>query len=382
MMTTETKSIRWLKYVSGWLNKFNKSSLSDPSNLLLERLRRECDRKEMKKAWSIIEDLDRLRQASDGLEPAEICLQCGLSVAEMGNFREAQRLFSEASTKYLNSFHHQAVALWMKGCMDWLLPNKEVEAINSWREAEKRFKAIRDKENKKSRLDWYDARCKEMHDALHQAAEKYQIPPLPAETPENKSLFAEMATNNSREDAEQQVRSDRVGLFSIHESINAGDFGPSGMLNTPIEGMVEVEQVFIEDKPYRIVSVDGHSFFRSSTHGTAVIKVSGDSMNLANIGSGDYVLLRFLPKNPQVIAEPDESGDMPPLTSYRNGDIVAAEIINDEGDGVTLKRIVVRGGRIVLQPQSSNPVHVEREFNISDPHLYICGVVQAIFKPL
>ncbi|HNO84592.1 MAG TPA: hypothetical protein PKM54_08195, partial [Anaerolineales bacterium] len=66
----------------------------------------------------------------------------------------------------------------------------------------------------------------------------------------------------------------------------------------------------------------------------------------------------------------------------RNGDIVAAEIINDEGDGVTLKRIVVRGGRIVLQPQSSNPVHVEREFNISDPHLYICGVVQAIFKPL
>lgn len=381
MMTTETKSIRWLKYVSGWLREFNESSLSDPSNLLLDRLKRECDRREMKKAWSIIDDLNRLGQNSDGLEYAEICLQCGLIVAEMGNFKEAQRLFGEASSKYMNSLHHYAVALWMKGCMDWLLPNKEVEAINSWREAEKRFKLIRDKENKKSRLDWYDARCKEMHDALHQAAEKYQIPPLPAETPENKYLFAEMTTNN-REDSEQQVHSDRVGLFSIYESISAGGFGPSGMLNTPVEGMVEVEQVFIEDKPYRIVSVDGHSFFRSSTHGTAVIKVSGDSMNLANIASGDYVLLRFLPKNPQIVAEPDETGDMPPLVSYRNGDIVAAEIINDEEDGVTLKRIVIRGGRIVLQPQSSNPVHVEREFNISDQRLCICGVVQAIFKPL
>ena len=381
MMTTEAKSIRWLRYVSRWLNKFNKSSLSDPSALLLDRLKRECDRQEMKKAWGIIEDLNRLSQASEGLEPAEICLQCGLSVAEMGNFKEAQRLFGEASTKYTNSLHHQAVALWMKGCMDWLLPNKEVEAINSWRDAEKRFKGIRDKESQKGRLDWYDVRCKEMHEALHQAAEKYQIPPLPAETPENKSLLTETATSN-REDAEQSSHSDRIGLFSIRESINAGDIGPSGILETPIDGMVEVEQVFIEDKPFRILSIDGHSFFRSSTHRTAVIKVSGDSMNLANIENGDYVLLRFLPKNTREVTEPEEDEDISPPAGYKSGDIVAAEIISDEDEGITLKRILVRNGRIILQPQSLNPKHIEREFNASDERLFICGVVQAIFKPL
>jgi hypothetical protein len=256
-----------------------------------------------------------------------------------------------------------------------------VEAINSWRDAEKRFKGIRDKESQKARLDWYDVRCKEMHEALHQAAEKYQIPPLPTETPENKSMLTETATNNG-EDAEQQVHSDRIGLFSIRESINAGDIGPSGILETPIDGMVEVEQVFIEDKPFRIVSIDGHSFFRSSTHRTAVIKVSGDSMNLANIENGDYVLLRFLPKNTREVTEPEEDGDISPPAGYKSGDIVAAEIISDEDEGITLKRILVRNGRIILQPQSLNPKHIEREFNASDERLFICGVVQAIFKPL
>ena len=381
MMTTEEKSVRWLRYATGWLNRFDKSALSDPAMLLFDRLKREYDRRESKKAWNIIDDLNRLGGTSEGLEPAEILLRCGLFVAEMGNFKEAHKLFSEASTKYNNSHHYHAVTQWMKGCMEWLLPSKEVEAIASWREAEKKFQNLRKNENQKVRMDWYDARCKEMHDALHQAAEKYQIPPLPAETPENKSLFAEMPTNN-REDVGQQMHSDRIGLFSIHESINAGDFGSSGILETPINGMVEVEQVFIEDKPFRIVSVHGHSFFRSSTHGTAVIKVSGDSMNQANIESGDYVLLRFLPKNIREFAELGEGEDFSPSSGYKSGDIVAAEIVSDEGDEITLKRILLRNGRIILQPQSSNPAHIEREFEASNEQLFICGVVQAIFKPV
>ena len=379
MMTTEGKSVRWLKYAAGWLNQFEKSALSDPAMLLFDRLKLECDRKETKKAWNIIEDLKRLGNTSDGLEPAEILLMCGLFVAEMGNFKEAQKFFSEASTKYNNSHHHHAVTQWMKGCMDWLLPGKEVDAIAAWREAEKKFQNIRKNENNKDRLAWYNARCVEMHNALHQAAEKYQVPMLPPEALEHEAAFVDANANNRQ--GSESLRFDRMGLFPVYESINAGSFGPTGILETSV-GMLEVQQVFIDDKPFRVVTTNGSSFFRTSTQGAAIIKVSGDSMNNADIQNGDYVLLHILPGNLRDFADAEEQDDEVYPSGYRDGDIVAAEILSEEGNSITLKRFLRRGRKIVLQPDSTNPEHVEREFTAGDAGLTIRGVVQAIFKPV
>jgi len=380
MMTSENIAISWLKHVNGWLYKHEKSSLSDPAKLLLERLKRDYARNELKKAWDIIDDLNHLSDTSEELESAEIRLQCGLVVAEMGNFKDAQKFFSEASSKYTHFRHHYSVAQWMKGCMEWLLSGKEVDAINSWREAEKAFEALRKQnESQKDKHSWYDARCKEMHAALHQAADKYGIPHLPLDAEKNGNPGVEEDSNNN--DNSANFHSDRMGIFSVYEYINAGSFGPSGILETPV-GNLEIEQVFIDDKPFRILAIDGRRFFKIPTQNTHVIKVSGDSMNLVNIQSEDYVLLRLLPKNFSDFNDADDQDDVHSFQGFKNGDIVAAEIVNEEGNVATLKRVFRRGKKIVLQPQSTNPEHVEREFDVIDEGFLICGVALAVLKPM
>ncbi|MBE0683780.1 MAG: hypothetical protein IH589_17885 [Anaerolineales bacterium] len=380
MTTPEDKAKLWLKRVSKWLNELGDGSLSDPAILLLDRLKRERDRNELKKAWDIIDDLNHLSDTSEEMESAEIRLQCGLIVAEMGNFKEAQKLFSDASSKYTSSRHHYAIAQWMEGCMEWLLPGKEVDAINSWREAEKAFEGLRQYNvNQKDKYSWYDVRCKEMHAALHQAADKYGIPHLPLENGKNENPAADGEVNNNGGSA--NFRSDRMGLLGVYENINAGSFGSSGILETPV-GNLEVEQVFIDDRLFRILSINGNRFFKASTQGTVVIKVSGNSMDKANIQSGDYVLLRLLPKNFSDLNVADDQMDINSFQSFKDGDIVAAEIVDDEGDVATLKRVFRRGKKIVLQPQSTDPSYAEREFSATDKGFFIGGVVIAVLKPV
>jgi tetratricopeptide (TPR) repeat protein len=380
MMTPENKAVSWVLHVNGWLNKYGNSSLSDPATLLLVRLEREHARNELKKAWDIIDDLNRLSDISEGLESAEIRLRCGLVVAAMGNFKEAQKFFSEASSKYSHSHHHYAIAQWMKGCMEWLLPGKEVDAINSWREAKKKFETLRTgKESKKDEYSWYDTRCKEMHMALHQAAEKYEIPSLPIDADKSENTVNKGDNKNTDDSAD--LRSDRMGLFSIYEYINAGSFGPSGILEASV-GDLEVEQVFIDDKPFGILTVNGSRFFKASMQDTILVKVVGDSMNLANILNGDYVLLRLLPKSFSDFNGLDNPTDIFSSQNFKDGDIVAAEIIDKEGDTTTLKRVFHRGKKIILQPQSTNPDYTEREFDITDEGFCIRGKVLAILKPI
>jgi hypothetical protein len=384
MTTPEDKSILWLKHVIDWLNKDKdngESSLSEPARLLLERLEKECDRKELKKAWDVIDDLVRLSNVSDSPEFAEIYLRCGMEAAEMGNFKEAQKFFSEAATKCsANSRHNYAVAQWMKGCMEWLLPGKEVDAINSWRESEKKFEALKKgKENKKDENSWYEAKCTIMNSALRQATKEYEIPRPPSNAGQNEvtTVGADIKNGNASGDP----RSDRMGIFSVYKHINAGSFGSSGILDEP-HGTSEVEQVFIDDKSFRILAINGNRFFRTSTQSNIIVKVSGDSMNKAGVQSGDYVLLRMLPKGFKDFTGDDDQTDINSFQLFKDGDIVAAEIFDQDDDVATLKRISRWRNKIILRPESTNPKHVEREFDATDEGFTICGVVVAILKPI
>jgi hypothetical protein len=185
MNTPESIAQSWLRYVHGWLNYWDTSSLSSPAELLLARLEERRKRNESKLAWDTMNDLRRLSDKSEEKECAEILLRCGLVAAEMDNFRDALKLFQGASSKYTTSQHHRAVAFWMAGCIQWLLPNKEVDAINSWRSSMKAFEALRDyNKSKGSRYDWYEKRCLDMAFALNSATKEYTIPALPEDSGE------------------------------------------------------------------------------------------------------------------------------------------------------------------------------------------------------
>jgi SOS-response transcriptional repressor LexA len=95
-------------------------------------------------------------------------------------------------------------------------------------------------------------------------------------------------------------------------------------------------------------------------------QVIGDSMNLADLNEGDYVILRqprSLPLSPQ------------------SSDIVAASITDMDRE-VTLKRYLREGKAIVLKPESSNPEHKSYEFSEDDPSVDIVGVAVAVLKPI
>ena len=119
-----------------------------------------------------------------------------------------------------------------------------------------------------------------------------------------------------------------------------------------------------------------------------VIMVFGDSMNKAKILNGDYILLRLLPKN---VSDFDITGILPEDEDFhidarnsqvvKDGDIVAAEILNEDNN-IVLKRIFRRGNRIILQPESSDPKYKIREFDGMNVGFFVCGVAVAVLKPV
>ncbi len=113
---------------------------------------------------------------------------------------------------------------------------------------------------------------------------------------------------------------------------------------TPILAQENIE-AFI---PYHADKLKGNSrdyFF---------LRASGDSMNLANIDNGDYVLIR--------------------KSNYADpGERVVALI----GDDATIKRLAKSGNQIVLQPESTNPNN--KPIYIVDD-LSIQGVVVDVIK--
>jgi len=135
---------------------------------------------------------------------------------------------------------------------------------------------------------------------------------------------------------------------------------------------MEVDQVILEDKKYRIVSLlcgkqvvnlpcGQHHF---------VLHVRGNSMNQATpepIDNGDYVILRE-----QNTAE--------------SGDIVAVEIVGVD-DRATLKRFKIESGKIFLVPESADlefkkPMYLNHIFTKLDVDIYIRGVAVAVLKPV
>ena len=156
-------------------------------------------------------------------------------------------------------------------------------------------------------------------------------------------------------------------LFPVSEKIPAGGFfstgwGPIDFDPAPISFM-GIDNVYIDGNPFRIKNVGSGKIIPPNAIGRLICRrVHGDSMNLAGIEDGDYVLLH-------------------PQSEADHNDIVAVEII-DEDSIAMLKRLVKRSGNIILQPESTNPYHHEMVFSASDQGFVIRGVVLAVLKPI
>ncbi|NWG35670.1 MAG: hypothetical protein HXY42_14665 [Chloroflexi bacterium] len=362
----------WLRFTSDqWLNHFSGSALSDPAKQVLNKLNAARKNSETKQAWDFINHLQRLSETVEEREAAEILLGCGLAAAYMDNFREALKYFMDASRKYAHFKHHRAVAQWMEGCMHWLLPHKEVDAISVWQSSRKMFESLRD--HNKHEADpyrWYEARCTEMFNALHQATQEYKIPPLPEGAGEwaNETDAEETSPPNDNPMPRGHAPGNPIDSYiwlqsiSVYDHISAGKFDTSGILEKPI-GQMELDRVLVEGIPHRIYSLteSRRVNLTAAMQEYYVLKVNGNSMNQAKpvpILPNDYVLMRR-----QLTAE--------------DGNIVAVEIIREDALA-TLKRYYIRGDERILMPESDDPQWQEKILMKED--FCICGIALAVLK--
>jgi hypothetical protein len=102
------------------------------------------------------------------------------------------------------------------------------------------------------------------------------------------------------------------------------------------------------------------------------VPISGDSMDLAGVCPGDYVIVK---KSAQVPVTP------------QNRDIAIVVFRDEVGDTAILKRILFEhDGSITLKSESSNPANESRtvprsSFGGDNPLLTIVGIAEAVLRP-
>jgi len=140
-----------------------------------------------------------------------------------------------------------------------------------------------------------------------------------------------------------------------------------------VEGFAQVigDRVIIGNAEYRIEMLGtGHSVSLkpdAKERGYFIVPVAGDSMDRTNIDDGDYVILSRPKRGPVALSV---------------GDIVAA-VIRGEDRAATLKHFRERGGKLLLEPESSNPKHRTAEFSLADfdKQVEVAGIAVGVLKP-
>lgn len=345
----------WLTQAQTWLHAdFSISAIRAPHQQLLNRMRDAINSRRVNRVWDSLEEMEKLSvRISDTVEQGEIFIELARIAAELENLKEALRLILVAESKYKSYPHQRAVALWMAGCLYWSTGNR-VDAIAAWEESialfQERQLSVQVDPN---RVKWYLDMLPDLHYWLRIAIDIEGLPPYIVPTVPNKD-------------------EDYIRWLScpIKESVPAGGFGPVGFDPT-LDSHLEIREVVIENELYdvfstkrtkgsidRVVSIQPGERYQT-------IRVNGNSMNNTDppIEDGDYVLVQA-----QKVAN--------------DNDIVVAEIFG-LNPRATIKRLKIRGRKIVLSPDSKYPypdLDPEREFDKFDDGFSVYGVVKAVFK--
>jgi hypothetical protein len=143
--------------------------------------------------------------------------------------------------------------------------------------------------------------------------------------------------------------------------------GASVLTSDKIEGYGVTETITVYGDLYNIHSLKADQDFRIRFHHDYFISpVEGNSMNLAGIQNGDYVLLERPSNDP---------------LDPKNGDIVLAVAHDEEGDGkseMILKRYCKEGKEFWLKPESSEEGYEARQVSPGDVRAIAIAVLKRI----
>ena len=372
-MTRRDNTNGWIEYVyREWLffPEEKQSSLLESSQIIVDKMKSALAIESQGDVWYFIErlkklsDLQRRGSVSDRrTERSETLLECGIVAYKMGNTEEALLLLDEAIAGYTSDWHYRAVSIWIRSCIQWLLPSRIDDAISGWERSRELFKkygvlgtdAI-----------WYEKRVREMQNAIVSATENdgllpYTVAQPPSAAPS--SAFRTQAKNSSE-------RRDFLRICPVLGQIVAGEPLSLDLLTD----WLDIDEVILGDEQerYRVCSlIYGARIIRlENSNRYFLLEVTGNSMNSTSpepISNKDFVLMRR-------------------QSSANNRDIVAVEITGLD-NRATLKRYAKEGDVISLLPESDDPrfqspIYLEREFTEFDDDFSIRGVAIAVFKKI
>lgn len=166
-----------------WLNWFERSCLRSTAQQIVDHVQEKIQQHAYSSVYALMHELQQAERACDSvLEKAEIYLEFGLAIYELGNAHFAVDLLRKAVSNFypgIGAYHKQTVARCMLGALEWKIDRSHTQAVADWNRSIEEFEILRQwasRDHHQTKIDWYTEHrailCEALSDRLHGPATK------------------------------------------------------------------------------------------------------------------------------------------------------------------------------------------------------------------
>jgi tetratricopeptide (TPR) repeat protein len=133
--------------ISNWLNCFGRSSLRPPTMQIVKSVQEKIRGQAYPSIYVLMQDLQEANKRSEKMyERAEIYLEFGLAMYQMGNSRFAVELLRQAVLNFypgIGAYHKQMVSRCILGTLEWMHTSLHNQAAADWLRCVEEFEQLR-----------------------------------------------------------------------------------------------------------------------------------------------------------------------------------------------------------------------------------------------
>lgn len=159
--------------IGTWLNHFERPSLRPKTEQIVRRVQEKARNHTYLNAYALMRDLEEARNNSEEFhEAAEVALEFGLAIYQIGNTHVAIELLRKAVRDFYPGFgvyHKQTVARCMLGAVEWQEKPFHNQAATHWNRCLEEFEKLRwwaERDRCLEKEKWYARRCDILRAAL------------------------------------------------------------------------------------------------------------------------------------------------------------------------------------------------------------------------
>lgn len=170
--------------IASWLNCFERSSLRPPTQHIVRCMRENVRQHTYPNVYVLMQDLQEANRLSKEIyERAELCLEFGLAVYQLGNKHFAIELLRNAVKNFhpgIGSYHKQVVARCLVGAVEWRQTSSRKQAEANWKRCTDEFEDLQrwaDRDQLQDKVEWYAHHREILQAALLEQCNQHPEPP-------------------------------------------------------------------------------------------------------------------------------------------------------------------------------------------------------------